>query len=99
MPCGLPSWGALMAGLAEELDLPESARELASNLSHPDYADLLDSLAPSERRTLAYFEARIDDTRIRPGPHHDLVSQLAPTTVITTNWDTLIEDSFRRAAR
>lgn len=98
MPSGLPSWASLvksLAGQSRPATVPEES--LASVLSLPDLAEVLDSISGSEQHTLEYLADRVDDPRYKPNRYHAMLEHLRPTTIVTTNWDRLIEDSFRAA--
>lgn len=99
MISGLPSWSDLMAGLTDQLDVSTAVREVARELHHPDFAELLDSVTSSERQIVRYLQKRIDDPRVTPGEQHALLCRLDPLTVLTTNWDRLIEAELRRMGR
>ncbi|HEU5368278.1 MAG TPA: SIR2 family protein, partial [Ktedonobacterales bacterium] len=53
----------------------------------------------TRRGLLEYLVQRINDPRFDPLPTHHLIAALPFKAVITTNWDTFLEDAFRKARR
>lgn len=96
---GLPSWYGLLERLSNALrrlgrDTTNTDRELATGdlLLAASYAT--HNLAP---RDLGNF-LRAELAGAQPSACHSTVSQLGPTCFITTNYDTLIEDSVQAAS-
>lgn len=99
-PAGCPSWreltNSLISVLADE-STKAALNDLRSHLSEPDLAELLDSLALSESDLRQHLLERIDPARMRPHAYHRALVSLGCSTIVTTNWDPLLELAHREA--
>jgi len=99
MPSGLPNWATLVERLI--LSSPKVAGlitpEIKSELTQIDLAELIDSLNVSSVKTYEVISESVNNVDIEPNEYHELISKLPFDTIITTNWDTLIEQELHRA--
>jgi hypothetical protein len=96
-PSGAPTWRELMESLLE-ISSPISNRDsLNDRLKLPDLAEVADSLTVTRHGTLQLFAERIDDPRYEPSTYHELLRKIGARTIVTTNWDRLIEDHVRNS--
>jgi len=98
IPSGIPSWLSVVTGLVNNF-APEGKQHLIAELStlvdKPDVAEILDSITPTEFATKEYLMEQIDSPKYRPSEYHDYLMDLHCDTIVTTNWDTLIETAAR----
>jgi hypothetical protein len=97
LPSGLPSWADLMTGLENRFHDDDISSEGApvGKIPPPDLAEVLDSLHVTEHNAYTHFIEAIDDPECKPNAYHAFLSQLNVGTIITTNWDSLIEEALR----
>lgn len=93
----LPTWGALLDGLAEDAGLPQEARALLMNdrVNAMDRGQLLAAHLPDVG---AAVQARLGRYRW-PSLAHTLLAGLPVDSAITTNYDTLYERACEGAGR
>lgn len=95
---GLPTWGRLISSLADYIEKLGRNAELARQELNNNDLLLAASygvfqLSPSEFST---FIKDVCRTHVaKPSKIHELITRLGPTSFITTNYDTLLEDAFR----
>lgn len=100
VPSGLPGWQLMTQGLIRstvtrsDAQLLERIGDVATLV---DVAELLDSLVPTGHATLEYLRERFDSPRLRPNAYHSALLDLDLDTVVTTNWDRLLELSYEDA--
>jgi hypothetical protein len=94
IPSGVPSWHSIVNGLVNNF-APEGKHHLIEELSNligkPDVAEVIDSITPTEFATKEYLIEQVNSPKYRPSEYHDYLIELHCDTIITTNWDTLIE--------
>ncbi len=97
IPSGVRPWGGLMDGLRQRYHraIGDAVSGVAPQLNAIDLASVLDALNLTENEVRTYFAEQVGDSRLKPSTYHRMLSELAPSTVITTNWDRLLEDQFK----
>jgi hypothetical protein len=102
---GLPSWGQLLAELAEQAGLHEDARDELAKLDVRDQAQLLRHEMASRAGTPgadavnAFIAERTGDDHPRLSVVHQLLATMPVREVVTTNYDLCLEQAFRDAGR
>jgi len=97
IPSGLPTWTNLVDGLIRNCasDVQQSLlNKLSSELAEADLTDILNSLSTTEFAAKEYLIEQINSIRYEPSEYHRLLLDLNSDTIITTNWDLLIEQSL-----
>lgn len=92
MGAGLPSWGELLAGLAERAGLSEDQREELRHLEPRDAGRILDQRLNEEGGLAAAVAAQTSAERC--SLVHQLVASLPIGEAVTTNYDTLFEAAW-----
>lgn len=87
---GLPTWSDLISELKQELDVPENQGNLNSLKIAQIYYDIWGQQRYNEK-IRGVFEKY---GNARPNEIHRLVREISPRHIITTNYDTLIEQSL-----
>lgn len=101
---GLPTWYQLIEKLAFELDserfidkdcIEKSCKKFKSTKISSDEFLKIPQYYFNERGNKEYYDKiyEILDIPATPNPIHDLIFKLNPAHIITTNYDTLLEDS------
>jgi SIR2-like protein/HD domain-containing protein len=93
MPSLLPGWRDLMRATVNHL-VPEKATLLESVADEGtliDVAELLDNFIVPSGPVLEFFAVQFDNPRTHPNSYHDALLDLDFDTIVTTNWDRLIE--------
>jgi NAD-dependent SIR2 family protein deacetylase len=78
----LPSWGELISVLKKDLDLPDETDYLKIAQLY-----FLEFKAPTYYRKIKEFFPDY----VEPSLIHDLIFEINPQSVITTNWDNILE--------
>lgn len=86
---GLPSGWQLAKELAQR-----SAQGDINGLTLPDVAQAYE-LELGHQNLISYLADRIDNPRYAPLPTHQLIAALPFRSIITTNWDNLLEEALR----
>lgn len=101
IPSGIPSWFELISGLKNKY-LSDSNRQLIEeinkgniNIDLPELSSLLQNMGISNDDATYYFSSILNDYRLEPNEYHNFLISRAFHTIITTNWDILIEKAFR----
>src|SRR5688572_7615853 len=95
LPSGLPTWSNLVEGLIRNCVSDDHQSLLNSlRLGGADLTDILDALSTTEFAAKEYLIEHINSPRYEPADYHKLLLELNCTTIITTNWDTLLEQAF-----
>lgn len=94
---GLPDWERLLEGFCDQLDRlgrnsDVARRELGGGDLLLAASYVFDQLTPEERR--AHLRAQFVREDAGPSELHRAIVQLGPTCFITTNYDTLIEQTL-----
>lgn len=92
-PNGLPTGTQLAQELAQRAGLDD-----VSGMTLPDVAQAYE-LEMGLQSLIAYVSSRIDDPGYAPLRTHQLIAELPFKRIITTNWDTLLEEALRQAGR
>lgn len=95
MGAGLPSWGDLLAGLAEWAGLNADQHDELRHLEHRDAGRILDQRL-EDRGGLAAAVAE-QTAAERSSLVHQLVASLPIAEAVTTNYDTLFESAWSAA--
>ena len=96
VPSGCPSWPTMIHQMVAEQESDGLLQVSAlGQRPLPDVAEVLDRLGYSSERATQFFVSKLDDPRLEPSKYHQLLSQLNFRTILTTNWDTLLERGFR----
>lgn len=90
---GIPSGGQLARELAIRAGLVD-----AQNLTLPDVAQAFE-LEIGHQSLIAFITERIEGAGRVPLRTHQLIATPPFKRIITTNWDTLLEEAFRQAGR
>src|ERR1044071_4608159 len=93
---GLPSWYKIVEGMIENFAHGGNERlihELNNIVGKSDVADILDSLSPTEFAIKEYLYEQIYSPKYKPSEYHKYLLDLHCDTIITTNWDVLIESA------
>jgi len=88
---GLPSGWQLAKELAQR-----SGQDNIAGLTLPEVAQAYE-LELGHHSLITYLVDRIDNPRFLPLPTHQLIAELPFNSIITTNWDNLLEEAFRHA--
>lgn len=94
MPAGFVNWKELLRDLAEEIGL-DVDRE-------PDLVTVAQyhiNRHSQDRSRLNQIVRREFDKAVKLTPNHQIISRLPIQTVWTTNYDTLLEEAYKRAGR
>lgn len=86
---GIPTWGELIKEMAKDLGEFDDEHSPDLYLKIPQYFY-------NERGEKEYFEKLNDvfvSKKYKPNPIHEEIYKLAPTHIITTNYDTLLEEA------
>jgi len=86
---GIPTWGELIKEMAKDLGEFDVEHSPDLYLKIPQYFY-------NERGEKEYFEKLNDvfvSKKYKPNPIHEEIYKLAPTHIITTNYDTLLEEA------
>jgi 5'-deoxynucleotidase YfbR-like HD superfamily hydrolase len=97
IPSGVPTWASLVDGLVRNFawDSQQPAlKALSSGLEGADLTGILDSLTTTEFGAKEHLVERINSIRYAPSGYHRLLLELNCNTIITTNWDLLIEQAL-----
>lgn len=97
IPSGIPSWPDLVTGLIRNCVSDSQANilgQLSQYLGNADLADVLDSLSTTEFAAKEYLFEQINSVRYKPSDYHRILLDINFDTVITTNWDLLIDSAF-----
>lgn len=93
---GLPSWYTLANGMVNNF-APHGnkalIRELANIAGKSDVAEMLDSLSPTEFAIKEFLHEQIYSPKYQPSEYHKHLLDLHCDTIITTNWDVLVENA------
>lgn len=95
VPAGLPTWNALLAGLARDVDYPAERRAQLLALPAVDAARLIELHAGGAKTLAPLIAARFAVDQCALG--HTLLAGLGVHEVVTTNYDTLYELARRGA--
>lgn len=90
---GLPSGGQLAQEMAARAGLGDVGR-----MTLPEVAQAYE-LEMGTQSLIAYVTSRIEDAGHVPLTAHQLIAQLPFKRIITTNWDTLLEEAWREAKK
>jgi len=97
VPSGLPSWSSMLSDLINYY-YPQNERILITkafqNKKSPDLADFLDTISISDYNIKDFISEKINNPNIQPTQYHKFLIDLQPDTIITTNWDLLIEQAY-----
>jgi len=94
MPLGLPSWEALIKELAEELDWDSDVFVLHGNyLQLAEYFEIEKSLG--DLRLFLSDRMKVADVEVKKSLVHKILVEMEPKLIYTTNYDTIIETSFK----
>jgi hypothetical protein len=99
IPSGLPSWRHLVAGLMENCASDAQQKglhDIMSDLDQADVAEILDMFSPTDFAVKEYLSDHINSERFEPSEYHNLLLNLGCDTIITTNWDVLIEQELAK---
>lgn len=99
IPSGLPSWTNLIAGLLENCasDLQQAGlKNFTDVLDQADVAEILDMFSPTEFAVREYLADHIHSQRFDPSEYHHHLLDLGCDTILTTNWDVLIEQELAK---
>ncbi len=94
IPSGVPNWSNLIKGLIDSTVSAQDADllvRLEAATSLLDVSEMLDSLSITEHAILSHFREQLDNPRLRPNKYHDVLLDLNSDTIVTTNWDNLVE--------
>lgn len=94
IPSGAPSWKSIINNLIDTFITEEKRlffKELLKNLSETDLAEILDIFNPTEYELTKYIIDQLDSPRLSVSKYHSLLIESAFDTIITTNWDKLLE--------
>lgn len=93
---GLPSWYSLVNSMISNF-APHGneglIRSLANIAGKSDVAEILDSLSPTEFAIKEFLYEQICSPKYQPSEYHKCLLDLHSDTIITTNWDVLIENA------
>jgi hypothetical protein len=93
IPSGASSWSNLINALMNNI-VPEKVSghaDFLAQLSQPDLADVVDSLIPTSGPATDFLVDRINSSRLAVHEYQRSLLDLQCPTIVTTNWDTLIE--------
>lgn len=93
-PSGTPSWSDLIEALSRRLQLSKRRGSPLSGfnvLQVPGYYEQIHGLGTARR----FIAEQFSSLNLRPNEYHAILRTLPFRTYVTTNWDTLIEDSLR----
>ena len=89
---GAPTWKGLIDALCNEI-----ARKTKEEYSSDEYLQIPQmyyySIDRNEEKYHDFVKARINSTDLHPNRMHQEMLKLNPASFITTNYDTLLEDS------
>ena len=98
---GFPSWKSLLSELIEKVRVetktpPEKIDELISLINNPAkyllVAEELRDLLPTELHK--YIKEKFDNKSIKPTTLHERLFSLTNNFIVTTNYDTLLENAY-----
>ena len=103
VPSGLPGWNTLINNLIKKsrsTNFESALNYLEKDNFNIDIIDISTVLKTvySENETLEYFKDTLDDYRLAPNAYHEFLSNGIFKTIITTNWDKLIEKAFHNSS-
>jgi hypothetical protein len=90
---GIPSGSQLARELSQRANLGD-----VGTMSLPEVAQAYE-LERGAQSLIAYVTERVDDPRYSPLRTHHLIAALPFKRIITTNWDTLLEEALRQARK
>lgn len=85
----LPTWGELIQSFKEELNLPDDNSD-----DYPRVAQYYYDTFGKNRYTKKIEEVFSSKGISKPNELHTLIEKIAPEHIITTNYDSLLEDQF-----
>ena len=85
----LPTWGELIQSFKEELNLPDDNSD-----DYPRVAQYYYDTFGKNRYTTKIEEVFSSKGISKPNELHTLIEKIAPEHIITTNYDSLLEDQF-----
>lgn len=85
----LPTWGELIQSFREELDLPDDNSDDYQKVAQYYY-----DTVGKNRYTKKIEEVFSSEGISKPNELHTLIEKIAPEHIITTNYDSLLEDQF-----
>lgn len=89
---GLPGWKKLLAKLAEAAEMSDADRNALPSLPYPDQAHIVRSRLQANQKELR-AEIKSLVTTDRYALAHGLLASMPAREVVTTNYDTLFEES------
>lgn len=96
---GLPTWNALLAGVAAEAGFSPEALKLLAHKDPRDQATLIDRRLQATGRELRAAVAETLQRTTRYSLQHGLLTSLPSSEAVTTNFDSLFEQAATTADR
>lgn len=97
IPSGVPNWANLIKGLIESTVSTQDAlllSQIEKATSLLDVSEILDSMLVNDHSIVSYFREQLDNPRLNPNKYHEALLDLNSDTIITTNWDNLVESKL-----